>query len=488
MTDGLQVQGGRAGTAARLEDLRAAAQALRSATQALRDAADCLRQAYLATWSASDAAAGVAARLELEAVRAGPDAPQMAADRLATLTRQVELTADGYAGADGFVAGLLRAGSAATGYAWGDAMPWNPTPWLRAGRGVLPAMLLTAWQRDRAPQTGDIARSGAAEPLMQGVAGWLVGAAPGHQAVGADPVGQVSAGLALALRMLQPAHQLRVVTSPRRPAPAPRGDGDAMRAVTAAAAAGAGTVSVARLDHPDGTTSWVVAIPGTQEMSPATGNPLDMESNVAVLGLGASDATALVARAMQAAGVGEDEPVMLVGHSQGGMTAMALASAPTLPYRVTHVLTAGSPVATASPRSGVRVLSVEHSSDAVPALDGRPNPDTPDWITVRRELADSADPRDRAAGTSLGSSHGSDVYLRTVQAVDRAEHASLQAWRDSVGADIYGPPGTTATVIDVTGTVEPAEPARGGNRAEPTDDPGPVATPAAPTPAVHAAS
>jgi hypothetical protein len=131
------------------------------------------------------------------------------------------------------------------------------------------------------------------------------------------------------------------------------------------------------------------------------------------------------------------------------MTAMALAgsAAVTSRFAITHVLTAGSPVAGMSVQPGVQVKSAEHSDDLVPALDGSPNPDTPERITVVRDLAASDDVEDRTARLSLAGAHGVDAYARTLDVIDAhaAQDVSLSAWRDSVDATIYGPEGTTAT-------------------------------------------
>jgi len=84
-----------------------------------------------------------------------------------------------------------------------------------------------------------------------------------------------------------------------------------------------------------------------------------------------------------AAGRGD---VMLVGHSEGGMVAVqtALACAKSGRFRVSHVVTAGSPVGltVAKLPGSVQVLALENSNDIVPHLDGRTNPDKINVTTV----------------------------------------------------------------------------------------------------------
>ena len=82
------------------------------------------------------------------------------------------------------------------------------------------------------------------------------------------------------------------------------------------------------------------------------------------------------------AGIGPHEPVLLVGHSLGGMEAAALASRDT-GFAITDVVTAGSPTAQVDGfPDGVRVLSLEHHGDVVPLLDGADNPDSVEQTTV----------------------------------------------------------------------------------------------------------
>lgn len=82
-----------------------------------------------------------------------------------------------------------------------------------------------------------------------------------------------------------------------------------------------------------------------------------------------------VRAAMVAAGVPDGADVMIVGHSQGGLTAAQLAADPGFnstggepgTYRVTHLFSVGSPVETVAPATDVtRVVSVAHDPVLVP--------------------------------------------------------------------------------------------------------------------------
>ena len=92
---------------------------------------------------------------------------------------------------------------------------------------------------------------------------------------------------------------------------------------------------------------------------------------------------ASVAEAMERAGIGPDEPVAMIGHSQGGIVAATLASDLKDAYDIEHVVTAGSPVANHPIPESTWVTSVEMDDELVAALDGAVNPNTEHWLTVR---------------------------------------------------------------------------------------------------------
>jgi pimeloyl-ACP methyl ester carboxylesterase len=198
----------------------------------------------------------------------------------------------------------------------------------------------------------------------------------------------------------------------------------------------------------DGRRAWIVEIPGTQEWSPVAGqNPADLTADVSALGRASTAAAATVVRALELAGVRASEPVLLAGHSLGGMLAAALAADPafTRRFRVTHVVAAGSPLAGYPVRPGVAVLALEHDDDLVPALDGAPDPDRADWITVRRSPQRGRDP---------AAAHDSGAYTETGALVDASADPSLRAWRAGL-APFLARPGASATGLLVVGRRTP---------------------------------
>lgn len=228
---------------------------------------------------------------------------------------------------------------------------------------------------------------------------------------------------------------LRPVPPRWRPAPL-TGPGDL---VALGADLDGGRVRVVEVDDGGGGSAWVVVVPGTQEWGPRAGpNPFDLTSDVrAVTGdatLAAAGVAGALERARRESGRSTPaDPVLLVGHSQGGIHAAALAADPgfTRRHRVTHVLTSGAPVAVFPVPTSVAVLSVEHADDPVPALDLTPTPSRAGWVVVR---TGSGPPLDTGR-------HLLDAYVRTTRAAEGAPpHAvsGLRGWTVSAAPFLDG--------------------------------------------------
>jgi hypothetical protein len=457
VSDGLHVTGGYGGTSARLEDLHRAAAALRQAADTLADADGVLMVAQRATFIGDVFGSGAAARAALEPVLRSPSSPARTAESLRGLARALVEAASTYERAEGSVELAVRAVVGAAASTLGK----SPLALLLgigvAAHGLLAVGLGSVLVRGtgRRVDPSVLVSSGAAETLLYGVGTFLRALQPGVQGFLPAPVGPAVAPIGTLLPR-RPLLVVPVLGSTRTLAgtDVPASDADAMRSVSDGYST-PGAVAVTRLDHPDGTRSWLVAVPGTEEGTVGGPNPFDMQSNLELLAGQSAAASELTVAAMEQAGIAPGEPVMLAGHSQGGMTAMALAGsvAVTSRFAITHVLTAGSPVAGMSAQPGVEVLHVEHTTDVIPALDGRPNPDTRDRTTVRRDLSVSDDPAERAARLSFVDAHDVDLYVRTLDLVDASagHDASINAWQESVGSAVFGPDGTTAVVTRYAG-------------------------------------
>ncbi len=216
-----------------------------------------------------------------------------------------------------------------------------------------------------------------------------------------------------------------------------------------------GRLDVWRLD-PNRNT-YVVAIPGTSSWTPPWSAPDDPDvrnlgANLALVGHEPSAEVEALPRALAQAGVPVGATLILVGHSQGGLTAYAAAGSRAMRdrFRVSHVLTAGSPVAGMPAPAGVRVLSLERRGDVVPALDGRDNLDRPEHLTVRFELEQDLTDRARqeggqelevqhSLGDRVGEHHGMTGYRRAGSWSDVSTDAGLIDFRASLAEVGVGP-------------------------------------------------
>jgi pimeloyl-ACP methyl ester carboxylesterase len=207
-----------------------------------------------------------------------------------------------------------------------------------------------------------------------------------------------------------------------------------------------GGVRVIELAAADGTTTWVVQVPGTHgswfEGGPI---PMDWPANVSLMLSATSASTIAAARALEQAQGGRArtrDRVVLVGHSQGGIVAAALASDPafTRRHRVSHVLTAGSPIDDFPIPDSTQVLSLQHDTDPVHALDVSPPPDRRSWTTVGTRA-----PIDVASHLSAGA-HALSAYRVTAARVDRSDDVSLRQWGTGLAPALALAPGRRPVV------------------------------------------
>lgn len=399
------------------------------------------------------------ARERLRDIAYGPDGLAEASRRLSSLATHLHRTTRAYvvadhAAASGFDALVWAAGSAAGGLAGRTLLPLAA-----AGLLVKP---LTSTPHPRAVQ-GLLAMapgfvSGLASAAVPGLAPGLVGGAPSPLPGRPHDVAQLAellVRLSAGSPWLRESHSVTVTARQvpvraRRLGRPPQDVGDVVDAL-ALTYQGSGVVRVERITGPDGRRSWLVAIPGIQTWGPvADRNPFDLTSAVGALA-GRRSAPALqVVQALEAVGAERDEPVLLAGHSLGGLVACSLAADPAFRsrFRVTHVVTAGSPVALFRVPSRVRVLSLEHQEDVVPSLDGRDNPDRATWVTARTSAR--ADPTTREAAVDdpyVG--HDIAAYVRTARRLDRSGEGLLDGW--SEGFDRFAVTGGAVRVWEFRG-------------------------------------
>ena len=181
-----------------------------------------------------------------------------------------------------------------------------------------------------------------------------------------------------------------------------------------------GTIEIQTISAQDG-DRHIVYLPGTDDMTtlPWTHDDdvRDLATDLLLMAGQDNSYQQGIVDAMAQAGIDPRDPVLLVGHSQGGMEAAAILGHG-CDYHVTHVVTAGSPTAQVPGfPDGSHVLSLEHEGDIVPLTDGAPNPDSVQQVTV--SFTDDAGP------TGVVGMHAYDHYLAGAAAADASTDPSI---------------------------------------------------------------
>ena len=181
-------------------------------------------------------------------------------------------------------------------------------------------------------------------------------------------------------------------------------------------------VKITRVGEGEG-RRWLLSLVGTESMTfRSTNNPADIETNIRLmLGLESSMSVGVVSAlhaAMERDGVPAQrwtrEPVLICGHSQGGIVAAALASVPPdeAGVNVVGILSTGGPNRRIRVRPDVVTIAVNHDQDVMPSLDGSPDRAPDRRVTAGRSLVR---PRTRP----LYYAHSSSTYTETVRLLER---------------------------------------------------------------------
>ncbi|MFT4264657.1 MAG: hypothetical protein QM572_14820, partial [Nocardioides sp.] len=200
----------------------------------------------------------------------------------------------------------------------------------------------------------------------------------------------------------------------------PRDLADLMRRLGAVNRLPDGVIEVQTLTDPSGGRRHIVYAPGTDSFAPWSRAVRGLPGN---LGIRFGEATTYergILRAMAASGIRSGEPVLMVGHSQGGMAAVEVARLRT-PYAITDVVTAGSPIGDRDLPAGTRLLALENDGDLVPRLDGARHTDGPGRTTVTFDDG-LTDPL---------ASHGVEHYVHGAEAAGASPDPAI---RDALAA------------------------------------------------------
>ena len=183
-----------------------------------------------------------------------------------------------------------------------------------------------------------------------------------------------------------------------------------------------GQVRVERYGDPEH-PSWLVYIGGTVEWSPlASDEPWDMASNVAAVAEQEAGSYRAVQQALHAAGVRPGDPLVPIGHSQGGLIAAQLAAS--ADWNTVGLVTFGAPAGQVVVPAELPAIAVEHAEDIVPALGGT-SAEGDGRLYVRREVFAGA------AATADGAlpAHQLVEYRGTAELIDESPDPRLRDFR-----------------------------------------------------------
>jgi len=177
-------------------------------------------------------------------------------------------------------------------------------------------------------------------------------------------------------------------------------------------------IRIDRYATPGKPDSFEVFIAGTVDFAPvATGEPFDLTSNLRSIAQLPSGSDRAVRQAMQHAGITASSPVVFTGHSQGGMIAANLAASGE--FNTQGVLTIGAPDGGIVVDATVPVISIAHTDDLVPVLNG-PRQDQGTIVIERQAFAGRTVPHDLAL-----PAHERSEYRQTAQLADHAATRTL---------------------------------------------------------------
>jgi hypothetical protein len=174
----------------------------------------------------------------------------------------------------------------------------------------------------------------------------------------------------------------------------------------------------------------VMYLPGTAEWNPlANQKAFDIKSDVELMANGEKSTSYRAANAaLNAFGVNQNDRLVLVGYSQGGMVASELAEKH---FNVVGLVTFGSPIAREQLPGNLPVLSLEHSNDLVPALSGKTNPMTENWVTGSRHV-------EIEPGETVLKAHRVSEYVATAALADTSTDSGLMRIRRLLLANFAG--------------------------------------------------
>ncbi|MGC5627638.1 hypothetical protein ACPYO6_05250 [Georgenia sp. Z1344] len=303
-------------------------------------------------WAARPGGPGIAAALDAEVAAAG-GAIDLAADATGTSPLLTGVQGDPAAGETAALAALPLARALSIGSPGGAraVLDDEPVP------GLLPVLAGATGLRVGAPPGSVVAdaRGGPGAPGGPGGPG-----APGSLLSRRPAPGRTSA-------VLDAARPGSVADLVRRVDPLHAESGRENRP----------HLEVLRTEHADGSTSFVVVIPGTSGDATVADpdNLMDNASNIELAATGSSALMEGISEALELAGARDGDAVGMIGHSQGGLgVAHWAAGDDARRYDLRTSVALNAPIAHAGAPVAGHHMSVDVADDAVSGLDGAPVP------------------------------------------------------------------------------------------------------------------
>lgn len=185
--------------------------------------------------------------------------------------------------------------------------------------------------------------------------------------------------------------------------------------------------------------AWAVYIGGTAEWAPITAeDPWDLTSNVSAVADQGAGSYRAVLQVMREAGIRPGDPVIAVGHSQGGLVAEQIAASGEV--NSVALATFGAPLAPSSVPENLPTVSVEHADDLVPALGGAAGAAGmagAGRLVVRREVYATAE----VPAAQALPAHTLTNYRETGRLIDGSPEPRLREFRKRLATVLGTAPG-----------------------------------------------
>ena len=170
-------------------------------------------------------------------------------------------------------------------------------------------------------------------------------------------------------------------------------------------------IRIERFDTPTG-PRFEVYLSGTN-FAGGPDDPWNAQSNLDLARSGSSPSLTAVKQALAEAGVTRESDIVITGHSQGGLLALALARSGD--YTVDAVITVGTPVGVIPNVESVPSIHLVHPEDPVPALGGPIRADSSTWVIGAER------------GVTLFQAHDRTSYVPTAKRLDSQHETEVDA-------------------------------------------------------------